>query len=154
MCIRDRYMGTGQLFHITRKMFKNTVTDPADMRLGSIIEEGIDGDIVLIGFPFDIGAKRLQKQAGQDHGPDCFRRFWPKSGPVYNAEYDLDLTKLKIRDYGNIEVSDANDLEAALEKLGKKVESVRKKGGVSITIGGTQELTYGAVNGLLNTLDK
>ena len=36
----------------------NTVVNPDDPRLGSIIEEGLSGQISLIGFPHDIGAER------------------------------------------------------------------------------------------------
>lgn len=44
--------------------------------LKSIIKAGIDGDIVIIGFPFDIGAKREDLlPLGQDHGPGGFKNF-------------------------------------------------------------------------------
>lgn len=53
---------------------------PDDLRLGAIMKEGIEGDIVLIGFPFDTGAKRAQIRHGAELGPDCLRRFLPKTG--------------------------------------------------------------------------
>jgi hypothetical protein len=37
--------------------------------LSGILGEGVDGDIVLIGFPHDIGAKRDGVHLGQEYGP-------------------------------------------------------------------------------------
>jgi hypothetical protein len=38
--------------------------------LKSIIKPGIDGDIVIIGFPYDLGAKREGLlPVGQEYGP-------------------------------------------------------------------------------------
>lgn len=51
------------------------------------IEEGLHGNFVIIGFPYHTGAKRENVRIGQDHGPDCLRRFLPKIGPLKNVEY-------------------------------------------------------------------
>lgn len=70
------------------------------------IVEGIDGDYVIIGFPHHLGAKRDNVRIGQDHGPDCLRRFLPRIGPLKNAEYMKDISNFIISDYGNIHVDD------------------------------------------------
>jgi hypothetical protein len=40
-----------------------------DPRLGDLIKPGIDGDIVIIGYPHDLGAQRAGKPYGQEYGP-------------------------------------------------------------------------------------
>lgn len=45
--------------------------------LKSIIKAGIDGDVVIIGFPFHIGAKREDLlPLGQDHGPGLIIKIY------------------------------------------------------------------------------
>ena len=45
-----------------------------DPRLNVLLEEGIDGDIVILGFPFDFGARRDMIQPGQDNGPGKYEK--------------------------------------------------------------------------------
>ena len=49
-----------------------------------------------------MGAEREKLVTGQENGPDCLRRFFPKVGPLINSEYKINISKLKITDYGNI----------------------------------------------------
>lgn len=70
--------------------------------ISSIIKEGLDGHVCLIGYPHDTGNKRSQLPQGQDHGPDCLRRFLPKIGPLINSEYRVDIGRISLSDYGNI----------------------------------------------------
>ena len=122
-----------------------------DPRLGTLIKEGIDGEVVLIGFPYDIGAKRNNQVNGQDNGPDCLRRFIPKAGPIYNAEFDIDISELKITDYGNIVVNTEKSLltlEEIIEKLSHKIKTTINKGGIPFVIGGTKDQIYGCLKGI------
>lgn len=73
-----------------------------DLTLVDTIHPGFYDKIVLIGFPHDEGARRAGFRNGANYGPDSFRRFLPSAGFLYNPEYDLDLSTLKICDYGNI----------------------------------------------------
>jgi hypothetical protein len=52
-----------------------------------------------------------------------------KAGPIKNSEYEIDLSELKISDYGNIYIKEDRKapLEKLLEKLKSKVESVLAK---------------------------
>jgi formiminoglutamase len=70
--------------------------------MSTIIHEGILGDVCIIGFPHDIGARRENLHLGAENGPDCTRRFFKKCGPLINAEYSLSLENLVVGDYGNI----------------------------------------------------
>jgi len=40
-----------------------------DPRLGTLLKEGLEGNVTVIGFPYDIGAKRAGKPYGQEYGP-------------------------------------------------------------------------------------
>lgn len=95
-----------------------------DPKLKTILSEGIDGKIVIIGFPYDEGVLRNGGRRGAELGPDCLRRFIPKTGPIINCEMGIDLSNFTISDYGNIE---APDFEACHEKLRTKVLTVLNK---------------------------
>ena len=72
--------------------------------IGDIIEEGFYDKLVIIGFPYDEGAKQSGGRKGSDYGPDSFRRFVRDIGTICNPEYNIDISKgiPKISDYGNI----------------------------------------------------
>jgi hypothetical protein len=47
---------------------------------------------VLIGFPYDEGARKAGERPGADYGPDSFRRFLGhKIGSIRNPEYSIDI---------------------------------------------------------------
>lgn len=75
-----------------------------DPRLSQLIKEGINGEIVILGFPSGQAAKRVDLKGGIENGPCCLRRFYPKVGPLVNAEYEVDISKLNVTDMGNVEV--------------------------------------------------
>ena len=58
------------------------ITD--DPRLNSLVKEGKDGDIVIVGVPFHYSRKRVTGKGGEDNGPCCLRRFFLKVGPLVN----------------------------------------------------------------------
>ena len=74
--------------------------------IGDIIHSNFYDELVIIGFPYDQGAKSLQLRAGAYLGPDSFRRFLSKTsfGVLKNVEMGIDLEQYlpKISDYGNI----------------------------------------------------
>lgn len=84
-----------------------------DPRFGQFIEKGGDGDIVIIGCPFDFYRKRTIRKGGEDNGPCCLRRFYPKVGPVVNPEFGIDISGVRLSDWGNIavEVSEQEEKE-------------------------------------------
>lgn len=43
--------------------------------IGDLIHDNFYDQLVLIGFPYDQGAKNSQFRQGSFLGPDCFRRF-------------------------------------------------------------------------------
>lgn len=55
-----------------------------DPRLSSLITKGDDGDIVLVGIPYDFFRKRSHNKGGEDNAADCLRRFYGKVGTLVN----------------------------------------------------------------------
>ena len=122
-----------------------------DQILDTIMKESIHGEVILIGFPYDIGAKRNNQFHGQSNGPDCFRRFLSKTSSIYNPELDIDISELKIRDYGNIAIKTEKKLltlEEIIEKLSQKIKIIINKGGVPFVVGGTKDQIYGCLQGI------
>lgn len=116
-----------------------------DPKLRTIMDEGIQGNIVIIGFPFDEGVLRNGGRRGTELGPDCLRRFIPKIGPIINPELQIDISSIKISDYGNIEAPDFDSIHA---KLQQKVLTVLSKPHkpVPFVIGGGNDQSWS--NGL------
>lgn len=52
--------------------------------------DGFYDPLVIIGFPYDHGAKKAGSRAGADYGPDSFRRFLKMNniGSLQNPEHD------------------------------------------------------------------
>lgn len=115
-------------------------------KLEAIIEDGIHGQVVLIGFPYDEGVIRAGGRRGAELGPDCTRRFLPKIGPIINTELNISLAGLKLTDYGNI-VQDT--FEDAHQKLETKLITVLNKpqSPVAVVVGGGSDQSYSTVKG-------
>ena len=118
-----------------------------DARLGSVVEEGkSDGDVVLIGFPFDEGVRRNGGRVGARHGPEMVRKYLHKMGCVDNLEYGVNLDSLCICDYGDAE---GQDFESSHRSLKAKVDGVLGKGGIPFIIGGGNDESFSNVCPLL-----
>lgn len=86
-----------------------------------MIRDGFYDKLVIIGFPFDKGAKLAGNRKGADYGPDSFRRFLPTIGSVRNPEYQIDISKglQSISDYGNIQIK--AELEQTKDEHGQVI---------------------------------
>jgi arginase family enzyme len=75
------------------------------------------------------------------------RRFFVKVGPLKNAEYETDISNLRVSDYGNIYLKEdlKATLEQLLEKLGTKVASVYAKNNIPLVLGGSRECSVAAI---------
>ena len=124
-----------------------------DQRLGDLIIDGDQGDIVLIGFPYDEGVRRNAGRPGAKFGPDVFRKFLKRTGTLVNAEYDdLDLRKyLTVSDGGNIDENLI--LEEAHRCLEKRLIDLFSNGKFPFVIGGGNDQSYPNVSALLHHLD-
>ncbi|UJR17898.1 hypothetical protein I4U23_004797 [Adineta vaga] len=121
-----------------------------DIRLGDIITEDDNGDIILIGFPYDEGVRRNNGRIGAKSGPNAFRQLLKRTGTVVNAEYeDLDIRKyVKISDGGNIEEN--LSLEEAHQQLEKRISQLIENKKLPFVIGGGNDQSYPNASALLN----
>jgi hypothetical protein len=74
--------------------------------LSDLIHSSFYDELVIMGFPYDQGARNMQIRAGAYLGSDAFRRFLNSSfGVLKNVEYGIDIEQHlpKISDYGNIQ---------------------------------------------------
>ena len=110
--------------------------------LGDLLKPGVDGDVVIVGFPFDEGTLRNKGRGGSSEGPDAVRRHFARVGPATSTRTGKSIN-LSITDAGNIS---ATSLEEAHSKLRELVAGVLKRGGVPIVIGGSNDQS--APNGL------
>lgn len=113
-----------------------------DPRLGHIITPGEDGDLVIVGFPFDEGVRRNGGRVGAKLGPSTFRTWLKKVGPIVNPELGIDLRRLKITDSGDVTTQFETQLEEAHSELTDKVFKVMQRGGVPFVIGGGNDQSY------------
>jgi arginase family enzyme len=79
------------------------------------------------------------------------RRFLPNSGPLYNPEYDIDISSIKVTDYGNIELLEEKTLINLQNKLTQKMMAVIENNSIPIVIGGTKDVVYGSLKALSNS---
>lgn len=123
-----------------------------DPRLASIHSEGVHGDLILIGFPYDEGVCRNGGRRGAELGPDCLRRFFTSVGAVCNSELELSLERFAISDYGNIMIEGDSSLESNHAKLALKVRNFLKKPQKPclFVVGGGNDMSYANSQGFLN----
>src|SRR5687767_4589058 len=93
-----------------------------DPRLGSLVKyhspDNAEGDLVIIGYPVDIGVERNGGRVGSRFGPSAFRKYTisgfdsitllihyvnlyrklQTKGAVKNMEYEIDLRAITITD--------------------------------------------------------
>ena len=109
-----------------------------DPKLASIIQPGMDGDVVVIGFPYDEGCTRNGGRAGAKEAPAYFKRLLAVCGTVVNPEFGIDLRApgSKKVTYGG-DISQGLSLEVAHDHLEATVGKVlARKGAIPYVIGG------------------
>lgn len=125
-----------------------------DPRLGSMIEAGEHGDLVLLGYPIDEGVRRNGGRVGAAGGPAAVRRQLPKMGTVVNPEFGIDLRHaIRISDAGDVaidSVSGATDLDAIHAALRSRVRALVAAGRVPFVVGGGNDQSVANAFGLLD----
>lgn len=115
---------------------------------------GEDGDVVIVGFPWDEGVRRNGGRIGAANGPSSFRSHLKKIGAVVNDEFGVDLRTIKISDSGDIAPSEnVKTLEDAHAALSQLIERLVRQGKIPVVIGGGNDQSYANALGLLRTLD-
>ncbi|OMJ76380.1 hypothetical protein SteCoe_24281 [Stentor coeruleus] len=122
-----------------------------DPKLGTILQQGLDGDVVIIGFPYDEGVQRNGGRPGTSKGPSCLRNYLPKIGPLVNPEYSIDISCLKISDSGDIS---GNSFNEAHDELKNKVKDLIDQKKIPIIIGGGKDQSWSCGQGFLKSTIK
>jgi len=117
--------------------------------LNDFVLDGDHGDIVLLGFPYDVGVQRNGGRIGARKGPESARKFIRgRMGTIINPEYNIDLRNMIISDAGDIDYS--LKFEDAHLELEKKVTNLISNGAIPFVIGGGNDQSYPNACGLLN----
>jgi len=108
-----------------------------------------DAEIVLIGFPTDVGVARNGGRVGAAKGPAAIRNQLHKFTPhVLQAESHGSVIR-KIFDYGDISTS--TDVEKDQHQLAKLIDALLTTDKLPIIVGGGHETTYGHALGYMKS---
>ena len=123
--------------------------------IGDLIHDSFYDQLVLIGFPYDQGARNCQFRQGSFLGPDCFRRFIKNAsfGVLKNVEVNMDIEKTlgPISDYGNIQIDKVTDnsknisdenIQMLYDKLSLKHKLCLQRNNISFVVGGTKDMVF------------
>ena len=111
-----------------------------DPGLADIIQKGQDGQVVLLGFPYDTGVEINGGRVGARHGPEKFRSWMRRYGTPDNPEVNIDLSGITIADAGDIPVG--LPLEQSHTALGEKTASIIQNGGLPFVVGGGNDQSW------------
>lgn len=111
-------------------------------------ESGFDeADFIIFGVPYD---KTSSFRHGVDKGPSEIRQSsW--NFETYDLRTGVDLKKIKLHDYGNLDVKDLNTKEM-LERVGDFTCKLLAKNKFPIAIGGEHSITPGIVKAYPNDI--
>ena len=125
-----------------------------DLRLGDILLSGDEGEIVVIGFPYDEGVRRNAGRVGAKLGPRAFRQSLQRTGTVINVQFnDLDLREhLTLSDGGDI--PEDLSLEEAHQRLEERIEGLLSLSKLPFVIGGGNDQSYPNASALLALQEK
>jgi arginase family enzyme len=106
------------------------------------------GTVVIVGYPYDENPKKtVVRGSGCAAVPktlrNVIRRF--KFGVVDNAEYESDMSKLRVLDVGD--VLGGKIIDECRSNLTAVVTELLKRGGIPVIIGGSNDLLYPSVKG-------
>lgn len=123
--------------------------DPKDRRLGELIHRGnmasVKGsDVVIIGIPEDRGILANKGRIGAAKGPDVVRKRLYKLTPGFNMDFD----RFRVIDVGNISTKELT-LEEVHMAATEAIAEVVSRGGLPVVIGGSHDLTYPCLEGLV-----
>jgi arginase family enzyme len=115
------------------------------------------GALVLLGFPYDEGARRAGHITGAALGPRAVRQYLyqlldgGEGGSMCNPEFGMDWSQqscgMVICDVGDVPLGLL--LEEALAKLGDNIADIIRRGGVPVVIGGSGDMSYANAAGLM-----
>lgn len=104
------------------------------------------GTVVIVGYPYDENPKKtVIRGAGSPALPKALRNIIRKFkyGVVDNAEYNSDMSKLRVLDVGDI--LGGKVVEECRANLTVVVSELLRRGGMPVIIGGSNDLLYPSV---------
>lgn len=104
-------------------------------------------DIGIVGMPYDAGVVLSRGRPGTADAPGAIRRAIQKYGTTYNAVRNADLVELRIADCGDILTSWGMGADP-YSTITQAVEYLLKRCGALITLGGSNDLSFGTIRGL------
>lgn len=128
---------------------KPFASPPLPGRLSAFIRPYRGGalDIGLLGVPSDTGVVQGGGRAGAALGPDAIRAALFRYGSSYNVERDIDLSSVRLADFGNL-ICDDTSLEKIHRRLTEAVSEIVQLGAIPLLLGGGHDLSFGGVRGL------
>lgn len=109
---------------------------------------GMNGNVVILGFPHDKGVAINGGRVGAACGPERFRFWLRRFAMSFDPEKNIDLSALAITDAGDIP-SDLQHGEAHTALSAKTLE-ILKAGGVPFVVGGGNDQSYPNASALLS----
>jgi len=131
------------------------VRDENDIRIKNIIrnyKEDEECNIGIIGVPFDYGVELSNGRVGAKEGPNAVRTALKRYGSIYNVEKNINISDLKICDFGDVEVVE-RDSQETHARVSETVFELVKKDVLPIVIGGGHDISFANVRGLCNAFD-
>jgi hypothetical protein len=110
------------------------------------------GSVTIVGFPFDESQRKPQiRGTGCSNTPKLFRSHIRKYkyGFVDNPEFDVDITKIKVLDVGDVLAG--KSLEETKSNLTTTVTELILRSSVPFVIGGSMDLAFHSISGLLSS---
>ena len=129
--------------------------DPNDLRVKNIIMPAPSDqpvDIGIIGVPFDKAVSLGGGRAGARLAPDAVRKALKKYGTTFNIEQNIDISDLRIVDFGDVVVTD--DIVETHGRISVAVDSLLTEGVLPIVIGGGHDISIGTVQALFGFRSK
>ncbi|WP_167852199.1 arginase family protein [Hymenobacter elongatus] len=106
-----------------------------------------EADVCLVGLPLDFGTVLEGGRAGAAHAPDAIRRELRRYHKTYNLEHDVDLSRLRIADAGNLDLHHP-DHTTNHETIRRRLGELLRRYPRVVVLGGSHDGTYSTVRGL------
>ena len=122
--------------------------DRDDPRVKNIIRPASSDqmpEIGIMGVPFDKAVLLGGGRAGARLAPDAVRKALKKYG-TFNIEQKIDISDLKISDFGDVEVTE--DIEETHKRVTASASTLLNKGIFPVVIGGGHDISTGTIRAL------
>lgn len=110
-----------------------------------------EGDVALVGFPYDEGVRRNGGRPGAAEAPAAVWARLRTTGCVPNPELGVDLRELRVLQTGSLPAGLA--LEEAHGLLTQRVYALVAAGATPVVVGGGNDQSYASACGMIEALE-